>query len=115
MAKLGAALAAAAILVIAGCKSVDLKGDGFHDDMARWGEKQRPPDQPQEGDSEMLGVSASRSRSSGISACGNLFDRGGMYFTHDAGRQHRVASGQRGAILQQLVLSRVRAAKRLCN
>ena len=58
MAKLGAALAAAAILVIAGCKSVDLKGDGFHDDMARWGEKQRPPDQPQEGDSEMLGVSA---------------------------------------------------------
>lgn len=57
-AKFTVILAAAAILGIAGCKSVDLKGDGFHDDMARWGEKQRPADQPDNGSSEILGVSA---------------------------------------------------------
>ncbi len=57
MAKFGATLAVAAILGVAGCKSVDLKGDNFHDEMAQWGEKQRPADHPESG-SELLGVSA---------------------------------------------------------
>jgi hypothetical protein len=44
-------------LGISGCNTFNWRGDNFHDDMAHWGEKQRPPDQA-EGNSEMLGLSA---------------------------------------------------------
>jgi hypothetical protein len=35
-----------AIVLIAGCSSVNWMGDGFHDEFAHWGEKERPAGEP---------------------------------------------------------------------
>jgi hypothetical protein len=37
---------AIAVVCSCGCKSEDWMGDGFHDEFAHWGEKQRPAGEP---------------------------------------------------------------------
>ncbi len=118
-----AAVVVAAVVGIAGCKSVDWKGDNFHDDLAQWGEKQRPPDQPQTAVAKCWASAQNRSRSNATSACAELFrscDVAGKpgrcnprTSSREAAPQQLVVWRQRGAFLRRPFQSRVQVANRL--